>query len=208
MVDPMRGSLYTLGHSTLDAPAFVELCRQAGIDAIADVRSVPYSRRVPHHNREPLSAILKQSGIAYVYLGHLLGGRPGRPSLFLSSGRADYRAMRVSPEFLSGIERLRSGLERFNIGLMCGEEDPITCHRCLLIAPHLKTIGLTPAHIRKGGRIESHKDFEDRLMNACGIECPQGDLFDDRETMLDRAIEQMADRHAFRTEANEDHASE
>jgi hypothetical protein len=26
--------------------------------------------------------------------------------------------------------------------------------------------------------------------------------------MLDRAIEQMADRHAFRTEANEDHASE
>jgi uncharacterized protein (DUF488 family) len=208
MVIPMRGSIYTLGHSTLDAPAFVDLCCQAGIDAIADVRSVPYSRRVPHHNREPLSAYLKQSGIAYVYLGHLLGGRPGRPSLFLPSGRADYRAMRASPEFLSGIERLRSGLERFNIGLMCGEEDPITCHRCLLIAPHLKTIELIPTHIRKGGRVETQQEFEARLMTVCGVECPQGDLFDDRNAMLDRAIEQMADRHAFRTEANEDHANE
>jgi hypothetical protein len=45
-------------------------------------------------------------------------------------------------------------------------------------------------------------------MDACGVECPQGDLFDDRETILDRAIEQLADRHAYRTEANEDHASE
>lgn len=204
----MGGSLYTIGHSTLDAPAFVDLCRLAGIDAIADVRSVPYSRRVPHHNREPLSAYLNESGIAYVYLGHLLGGRPVRPSLFLPSGRADYQAMRASPEFLSGIERLRSGLERFNVGLMCGEEDPITCHRCLLIAPHLKAIGLPPQHIRKGGRIETQQDFENRLMNACGIVSPQGDLFDDRTAMLNRAIEQMADRHAFRTEATEDHASE
>jgi uncharacterized protein (DUF488 family) len=204
----MPGTIFTLGHSTLEPEPFANLCHGAGINAIADIRSVPYSKRVPHHNRESIEQYLHRFQIAYVYLGHLLGGRPSRPSLFLPSGRADYRSMRISPEFVEGLERLRKGLEKFNIGLMCGEEDPITCHRALLIAPALAKIGLAPAHVRKGGRLESHQQFEDRLMEAAGIGASQGDLFENRDALVDRSIEAMADRHAFRLGAPEPQPSE
>ena len=204
----MPGTIFTLGHSTLEPEFFANLCKSAEIDAIADVRSVPYSRRAPQHNREAIEEYTRNFGIAYVYLGHLLGGRPARPSLFLPSGRADYRSMRSSPDFIEGLERLRKGLEKYNIGLMCGEEDPITCHRALLIAPVLAKIGLIPAHLRKGGRIESQREFEDRLMEATGSGAIQGDLFENRDSLVDRAIEAMADRHAFRLGALNDQVSE
>lgn len=204
----MPGSIFTLGHSTLEPAFFASLCKSAGIDAIADVRSVPYSKRAPQHNREAIEEYSRNFGITYVYLGHLLGGRPARPSLLLPSGRADYRSMRSSPEFIEGLGRLRKGLEKYNIGLMCGEEDPITCHRGLLISPVLAKIGLSPSHLRKGGRLESQRQFEDRLMDASGNGAIQGDLFENRDSLVNRAIELMADRHAFRLGALEDQASE
>lgn len=204
----MPGSIFTLGHSTLAAASFADLCHRAGITAIADVRSVPYSRRASQHNRESIEEYAPKSGIAYVYLGHLLGGRPARPSLFLPSGRADYRSMRSSPEFLEGMGRLRKGLDKFNIGLMCGEEDPITCHRALLIAPVLAALGLSPLHLRKGGRLETQTEFEDRVMEATGAGSMQGNLFESRESLVDQAIEAMADRHAFRQGAKDDQLSE
>lgn len=204
----MPGNILSLGHSTLAPAAFADLCLHAGITAIADVRSVPYSRRAPQHNRESIVEYAPRFGISYVYLGHLLGGRPARPSLFLPTGRADYRSMRSSPEFLEGLGRLRRGLEKFNIGLMCGEEDPITCHRALLIAPALATLGLPPLHVRKGGRLETHAGFEDRVMEATGITALQADLFECRESLVGRAIEVMADRHAFRQDAMDNQFSE
>lgn len=204
----MPGAIFTLGHSTLEPASFANLCKSVGIDAIADVRSVPYSRRASQHNREAIEEYARGFGIAYVYLGHLLGGRPARPSLFLPSGRADYRSMRSSPEFIEGLGRLGKGLERYNIGLMCGEEDPITCHRALLISPVLAKNGLNPTHVRKGGRLERQRQFEDRLMEAAGSGTLQGNLFESRDSLLDQAIEAMADRHAFRIGALNDQASE
>ncbi|MBM4097288.1 MAG: DUF488 domain-containing protein [Planctomycetes bacterium] len=195
----MPGRIFTLGHSTLDIDSFVELCQSAEIDAIADVRSVPYSRMAPQHNRETIQSAFEGRRLVYVYMGNLLGGRPTRPSLFNNNGRADYVAMRQSSEFMEGIARIRKGLEQFNIGLMCGEEDPVTCHRALLIAPALAAIGLPPSHLRKGGRLESHRQFEDRLLEANGVMLSQGDLFLNRQTLVEQAIESMADRHAYRS---------
>lgn len=204
----MPGNILTLGHSTLAPESFATLCRGAGITAIADVRSVPYSRRAPQHNREAIQEYAPAFGIAYVHLGHLLGGRPNRPSLFLPDGRADYRAMRSSPDFLEGMDRLAAGLKKYTIGLMCGEEDPITCHRALLIAPALAALGLAPAHIRKGGRLETREEFEDRMMETAGLGPRQGDLFENRASLVDRALDVLAERHAFRTGAPDHQSSE
>ena len=62
---------------------------------------------------------------------------------------------------------MAAGLERFTIALMCGEEDPLDCHRALMIAPALKDLGLPPRHIRKGGRLETTAPA-DRLSGASG----------------------------------------
>lgn len=39
-----------------------------------DVRSQPYSRHVPHFNREPLARVLREQGFTYKHRGDRLGG--------------------------------------------------------------------------------------------------------------------------------------
>ena len=65
--------IFTIGHSTHELERFVELLKQHRIGAVADVRSMPYSRWQPQFNRDKLSVALKADGIAYVFLGKELG---------------------------------------------------------------------------------------------------------------------------------------
>ena len=92
-------TVWTLGHSTHDWPSFESLLAGADIGAVADVRSWP-SSRLPHFSRPALQARLNASGIAYVYLGLELGGRPrnGVP--------ADYEAMAEQPLFREGLSEV------------------------------------------------------------------------------------------------------
>ncbi|NKB35687.1 MAG: DUF488 family protein [Gammaproteobacteria bacterium] len=66
-------TLYTIGHSTHKITEFVALLGMHEIEAIADIRSAPYSRYNPQFNKDELQQSLKESGIAYVYLGKELG---------------------------------------------------------------------------------------------------------------------------------------
>ena len=74
--------LLTIGHSNLPADGFMTLIQDAGVTAIADVRSVPFSRRFPWFSGPALAARLQSADIAYLPFGDVLGGRPrdpGRP---------------------------------------------------------------------------------------------------------------------------------
>ena len=203
--------LWTLGHSTLAPEEFISLIRNAGIEAIADVRSIPFSGRQPHYSTPNLGRLLEEAGIRHVYLGDQVGGRPRNSGLFTASGRADYRAMAKTEWFLHGLKRIQTGLQRMTIGLMCGEEDPLPCHRCLLIAPELVTCGITPWHLRKGGRVETQSELEARMLAAAGMSPSQGDLFlpggNQGPSRVDLAREILADKHAWRLEETEaDHS--
>ena len=197
-------SIWTLGHSTLAPDEFLHLIHGVGIQAIADVRSIPFSRRQPHYSSPNLALLLQKAGIKHVYLGDLVGGRPRHTGLYTPTGRADYRAMAKSEWFLQGLQRIQNGLDRMSIGLMCGEEDPLPCHRCLLIAPELVARGLEPLHLRKGGRVETQRELEDRMLAAAGMEPAQGDLFlnnrSQGQSRFDLAREILAEKHAWRVE--------
>jgi len=91
----------TIGHSSLPYEGFVELLRKAGVTAVADVRSAPYSRHYPQFNRETLKAELKADGIEYSFLGEELGGRPTDRRLFCD-GVADYEGMAREASFVKG----------------------------------------------------------------------------------------------------------
>ena len=56
--------LYTVGHSNHEPPALLALLRRAGVTAVADVRSSPYSRRLPQFSRPELERGLPAHGIA------------------------------------------------------------------------------------------------------------------------------------------------
>src|ERR1700733_7535315 len=105
MVTPADLDLLTIGHSNLPADRFMALVQQAGVTAIADVRSVPFSRRFPWFSGPKLSARLQGADIAYLPFGDVLGGRPRDPALYCE-GVADYERMAATPPFRAGLDRM------------------------------------------------------------------------------------------------------
>ncbi len=65
--------LFSIGHSNIPADRFVALLRDAGVNAVADVRSTPYSRFFPWFSRKPLEQRLAAEGIAYLPYGEFVG---------------------------------------------------------------------------------------------------------------------------------------
>jgi hypothetical protein len=196
--------LVSVGHSNHDWPAFVALLRRAGVTALADVRSSPYSRRYPYFNRESFATDLREVGIAYVFLGDLLGGRPGQPSLYDEDGRVDYERVRRTEAFQRGLDQLAQTRNGGTMAFLCSEEDPLHCHRGLMIAPALSELGFPPHHLRKDGSLESNEQMERRLLHETGIGAGLLDgLFaatlteEDRRSLLAEAYRCQARRKAF-----------
>jgi hypothetical protein len=94
--------LFSIGHSNIPAGRFVAMLKTAGVDAIADVCSTPFSRRFPWFSAKNLAPRLAQDGIGYAAHGDTLGGRPRDDALY-SGGVADYEAMARQPQFQVGL---------------------------------------------------------------------------------------------------------
>ena len=157
--------LFTIGHSNLSIEAFVGLLQQHEITAVADVRSHPYSRYLPHFNKSEIQTSLSNAGIQYVFLGKELGARPEDLSCYDLSGKALYERIAATPLFSTGIQRLLKGAASYQITLMCAEKDPITCHRTILVCRQLTEFNLQINHILSDGSLESQQQLEARLLN-------------------------------------------
>jgi uncharacterized protein (DUF488 family) len=165
--------LFSIGHSNIPADRFAGLLRRAGVDAVADVRSVPASRHFPWFSGKRLAARLAKDGMAYAAFGDTLGGRPREPGLYCD-GVADYEAMAKQSSFHDGLGRLLEFAARRRVCLMCAEHEPLDCHRCLLVARALVQRGLGVGHILHDGSIEPHQATEQRLLALSGSDT---DLF-------------------------------
>jgi uncharacterized protein (DUF488 family) len=193
-------SVFTIGHSNLDLADFLGALVKHGVKILCDVRSRPASFRFPQFNREPLDAGLASVRIQYEFLGEALGGRPSDPRVYHEDGRVDYPARRRSPDFSNSLDGIVA-LSRLQIlALMCAEEDPLECHRFLMICPALLERGITPLHIRRGGSLEAQRDAEDRLLELHGRTAfATGSLFvSEREIAIEEALQLQAKEFAFR----------
>src|SRR5260370_3799213 len=162
-------SILTIGHSTLELADFLDVVVQHAVKAVCDVRSRPGSFRFPQFNREPLEAGLAPVSIRYELLGDTLGGRPSDPRVYHEDGRVDYTARRRALDFSAGLDRAIALSRNQIVALMCAAADPFQCHRFLMICPALMGRGITPLHIRRGGRIESQCDPANPLLLPPGF---------------------------------------
>lgn len=160
--------IFTVGHSNHSVEKFLSLLKQNGVSAIADVRSSPFSRHSPQFNQSSLRKTLTSEGISYVFLGEELGARSKNPECYVE-GKARYELIAATEEFATGLDRILEGVKRHQIALMCAEQDPITCHRAILVCKHLKDTGLNIQHILKTGDLESHDHLEQRLLKIHGL---------------------------------------
>jgi uncharacterized protein (DUF488 family) len=160
----------TIGHSNLEIDVFLTVLGHYRVETLCDVRSRPASFRFPQFNREPLENVLASAGIRYEFFGETLGGRPADPRVYREDGLVDYAARRRDPDFIEGLDRALAVSRTSVSALMCAEEDPLQCHRFLMICPALLERSITPLHIRRGGTLESQSDAEDRLLILHGFE--------------------------------------
>jgi uncharacterized protein (DUF488 family) len=190
--------LFSIGHSNIPAERFIALLRDAGVDAAADVRSTPFSRRFPWFSGKTLAATLAQQGMAYLAYGETLGGRPP-DAAFYRDGVANYEAMAQRPEFQAAIDRLIAEAAQHRACLMCAEREPLDCHRCLLVARALAERGLAVGHILHDGTIEPHQATEQRLLAWSGA---ADDLFvTGQSERLAAAYRRRAHAVAYRAKA-------
>ena len=187
--------LFTIGHSNHALDAFLQLLREHAISAVADLRSAPYSRHCPHFSKDPLSRGLGDAGMKYVFLGRELGGRSDDPSCY-ENGRIRYSRLSRRPEFREGIERLKKGADEHKIAIMCAEREPLECHRTILVSPALEEDGLSVAHIHADGRLETHGEAMDRLLDL--VKLPRDDLFRSREEIVAEALLRQEERVAYK----------
>jgi uncharacterized protein (DUF488 family) len=186
--------LYTIGHSNDRIERFLELLSATAITLVADVRSVPFSRRYPWFSQSKLAPALEAQGIGYRAFGETLGGRPNDPALF-RDGVADYPAVAKTSIFQAGLDAAIAASKGQRLCLMCAEREPLDCHRCLLVARAAAGRGLSVGHILGDASVEPHAATEDRLIVLTRV---KPDLFiADRHTTLAEAYRKRAKTVAF-----------
>jgi len=191
-----RDPVFTIGHSNHSLPRFLSLLSAHGVTAVADVRSRPYSRRHPHFNRTQLAESLPAAGIAYVFLGDALGGRPDDASCYID-GQVQYALVAGTPVFQAGLARLLEGASSYRIAVMCAEQDPLLCHRTLLVARQLSSRGVGVEHILASGELESQSGVDARLVGESQL----GELLGSREELIEEAYRRRAAAAAWKPEA-------
>jgi len=155
-----KKSLFTIGHSNHPLDVFLGLLRSNGIEVLVDVRSSPFSGYTPHFSREEFNPALKSAGVEYLYLGRELGGRPTDERYYDEEGHVLYSRLAKSADFQKAIERLKGGVSKYRVAVLCGEEDPVECHRRLLVGRVMSEVGVDVRHIRGDGRVQTEDELK------------------------------------------------
>jgi uncharacterized protein (DUF488 family) len=152
-------TLWTIGHSTRSADEFLHLLIQNQIQALADVRRFPGSRKYPHFNADALRESVSAAGIEYVPLMELGGRRKARPDSKNMAWRNEsfrgYADYMETAEFQAGIDKLMELARQKRTAVMCSEAVWWRCHRSL-IADYLKARGVDVRHILSETKVEAH----------------------------------------------------
>ena len=148
-----------MGHSTRGLDELADLLRAQGVTLLADVRTAPGSRRMPHFSRAVLEEELAGRGIEYVHLPELGGLRRPRPDSPNSGWRNEsfrgYAYHMATAEFRDGVARLLELARGRSAAVMCAEAVPWRCHRSLL-ADALLVRGIEVRHIIGPGAVRPH----------------------------------------------------
>lgn len=140
--------IYTIGHSNINSESFISILKQFKIKSVIDIRSSPYSKFVPHFNRENIKKTFKENNIRYIFLGDYIGGKP-KSKEYYKEGKVDYDLIVKSKRYKKGIDKIIELNKNSDLVLMCREENPYNCHRHHLITQTLLKYGLEVTHIRK-----------------------------------------------------------
>ncbi len=160
-------TIYTFGYTlfkngnNIDTEKMFNTLKEFGVDVLADVRSVPYSKQYPQCNADSLKYEGVKYGVKYVHL-HELGAkanedqdvfskasdiffddvfpisksnRPEQTELQANDEIVDFNKFTNDETFISGLKLIETAYDKgYKLALMCSERKTIDCHRYFLIS--------------------------------------------------------------------------
>jgi uncharacterized protein (DUF488 family) len=186
--------IYTIGTSIHNTGEFCSLLLKYRINAIADVRSVPYSKHTPQFNKDILIRSLQRVSIRYLDFSAEFGARRTEQEAY-TDNKVDFEKVVKLPIFLSGVERITTGITKgFNIALMCTEKKPLDCHRFSLISNSLsKFLDIDIEHILFDGNLINQQSLENELLHDLKLD---NDLFVSHDELLKNAYDILSSKIA------------
>ncbi len=152
--------IYTIGHSTHSLADFIAMLQSFEIKILADIRSLPGSRKYPQFNKEDLAISLADAKIQYLHLSNLGGRRrvkkDSRNNRWRNDSFKGYADYMETKEFEAAIENLESIATKEPTAYMCAEAVWWRCHRSM-VSDYLKAKGWEVRHIMGIGKSELHK---------------------------------------------------
>ena len=194
-MDMISRRIYTVGHSTRTIEQFIHLFHRHSIEALADVRRFPRSRRHPHFNDEALAVSLPEAGIEYVPLSALGGRRRPLPAEespnhgWKVEGFRGYADFMLTDPFIESLKQLEDRAARMPTAIMCAEAVYWHCHR-RLISDALLVRGWEVLHIGSGGSgdLRPHALPDFAKVEGTHITYPGATLFDHSSSCGDATV--------------------
>lgn len=157
--------IYTLGHSNYPFDKFIEILKKYDINCVVDIRSTPYSKYNTQYNKEFLHETLKNLGYTYIYMADEFGAKRKTKVSYNDEGYADFDKVILEDEFKRGIERLKVGCSKnYKIVLLGAMQEPIRCHRAILLGKELIKAGFDVKHIMHEGDLKVQSELEEQLL--------------------------------------------
>ena len=157
--------IFTIGHSNYSIDRLMDMLNYHNINCIVDIRGTPYSKYNVQFNKETLSKTLTSNGYVYIYMGKEFAVQRQNKNVYTEEGYADFEKVIYDKDFLKGIERLKIGCKKgYKIVLLGAMQDPINCHRSILLGKALENKGFTLKHILHDYKLASQEELEERLL--------------------------------------------
>ncbi|WP_432666457.1 DUF488 domain-containing protein [Wukongibacter baidiensis] len=157
--------IFTIGHSNYSIDRLIDMLEHYSINCIVDIRGTPYSKYNVQFNKETIAKTLINKGYVYIYMGKEFAVQRSNKSMYTEEGYADFEKVIYDKDFLNGIERLKVGYKMgYRIVLMGAMQDPIRCHRCILLGRALINAGFILKHILHDYTLVSQEELEEKLL--------------------------------------------
>lgn len=158
--------IFAMGHSNYPYDKLIDMIKKYNVNCVVDIRETPYSKYNIQYNREVFNESLKKSGFIYIYMGNEFGAKRTNKDVYTEEGYADFEKVIKEDIFLKGIERLKNGCQMgYKIVLLGAMQEPIRCHRSILLGKTLNKEGFDVKYIMHERYLATQEDIEESLLD-------------------------------------------